>query len=194
MLRGMMKDQVTLVKADGTRRDGVRAHVQPKKIFVDDASVPIEEGDRILRKLPSGLTESYLVLDRGFFDSSVGIPAHYQIEVRKESRPPDPSRAQSTIVYNLHGPNSRVNIHSSDTSVNVVDATPNELFENLRATLREVVTDRDERSQLLKSVAALEATHGEPGFVSAYQDFITLAAAHMTVLTPFIPALTQLIK
>lgn len=80
-----MRDKVSLVKQDGAQFDNIQASVQPGKIFIDDASLPIEEGDRIKRKLPSGLTESYLVLDRGYYEGIGGIPAHYQIKVRKET-------------------------------------------------------------------------------------------------------------
>jgi hypothetical protein len=194
MLKGMMDDRVALVKQDGTRHEDIPANVQPKKIFIDDASVPVEEGDRISRTLPNGLVESYLVLDRGFYEKFGGIPAHYQIEVRKESRPPDPSRAGATVIYNLHGANSRVNVHSIDSSTNVVDATPDVVFERLRAALREAVAEETSRQELLKAVAKLEANQGGQGFVGAYKEFITLAAAHMSVLSPFIPALTQMLK
>jgi hypothetical protein len=83
MLSNMLKDTVTLIKKDGTQFDGIKASVQTKKIFINDASLPIEEGDNITRILPSGLTEVYLVLDRGFYDKQMGSSAHYQVQVSK---------------------------------------------------------------------------------------------------------------
>jgi hypothetical protein len=68
------------------------------------------------------------------------------------------------------------------------------VFERLRAALREAVAEESSRQELLKAVAKLEANHGGKGFVEAYKEFITLAAAHMSVLSPFIAALTQMLK
>lgn len=45
----------------------------------------IEEGDKILRHLPNGLLESYIVLDRGYREKFHEIPARYQMKVKKES-------------------------------------------------------------------------------------------------------------
>ncbi len=168
--------------------------MQPKKIFIDDASIPVEEGDRITRELPNGLVESYLVMDRGFYDSFGGIPAHYQIEVRKESRPSTPGRSPTTVIYNLHGANSRVNIQSTDSSINVVEATPERLFDELREALKKHVSEDQARQQLLKGVALMEAKQGEAGFVESYKNFMNLAASHITVIAPFIPALAQMLK
>lgn len=80
-----MNDTVKLVKADGVQIENIKARVQPDMILIDDASLPIEEGDKIFRNLSNGLSESYLVLDRGFNERVHNIPAHYQIKVRKES-------------------------------------------------------------------------------------------------------------
>jgi hypothetical protein len=82
----MLRDTVSLVKADGQRYDNIKALVQPKKIFIADASLPIEEGDRITRELPNGLVESYLVLDRGYYAAVPDmVAAHYQVKIRKET-------------------------------------------------------------------------------------------------------------
>jgi len=39
----------------------------------------------------------------------------------------------------------------------------------------------------------MEAAKGTSGFTQKYQNFIASAANHMTVLAPFIPALTQML-
>jgi hypothetical protein len=92
-----MTDTVSLIKKDGRRFDNILADVQPKTIFIDDASLPIEEGDRITRKLPNNLTESYLVLDRGYYASSGSIQAHYQVKVRKETTVTDDLLSQASL-------------------------------------------------------------------------------------------------
>ena len=63
--------KVTLKKQNGEEYTDIPASVQSKKIFIDDVSIPIEEGDHLVRKLPNGLEEYYLVLDRGYFDQII---------------------------------------------------------------------------------------------------------------------------
>ena len=78
-------DIVKLRKQNGETYEDIKADVQPKqkKIFIDDASLPIEEGDIIERILPNSLIEQYKVIDRGFYNDFCGISAHYQVSVKK---------------------------------------------------------------------------------------------------------------
>jgi hypothetical protein len=188
----MMEDVVTLVKGDGRRFERIDANVQPKMIFIDDAKIPVEEGDHIERRLPNGLLDQYLVLDRGFFTGGGGIPDHYQIQVRKVTAIPRNPMSQ-TIIYNLHGANARVNIQSHDQSTNVVNVSATDLFNELRKALSEKVQDEARRKELIRKVAELESTEGSPSYVEKYKEFMAVAADHITVIAPFIPALAQLL-
>jgi hypothetical protein len=187
----MMKDKITLLKPDGRRFENITAQVDPEMIVIDDAKLPLEEGDRIHRHLPNGLTEVYMVLDRGFYSGLGPIPDHYQAKVRKETSLP--TRQTMQVIYNLTGPNARININSEDRSLNVVDITPENLFSELRKTLRDAVREDARRQEILYVVDSLEKAKGTPGFVDRYRKFIALAADHMTLLSPFIPALTQML-
>lgn len=191
-MRSMMDDVVALVKGDGRRFEKIDANVQPKMIFIDDAKIPVEEGDHIERRLPNGLLEQYLVLDRGFFTGGGGIPDHYQIQVRKVTAIPRSPMSQ-TIIYNLHGANARVNIQSHDQSTNVVNVSATDLFNELRKALSEKVLDEAHCKELIRKVAELESTEGSPSYVEKYKEFMALAADHVTVIAPFIPALAQLL-
>ena len=81
----MLNDVVSLIKANGQRYDNIKASVQPQMIFISDSTLPIEEGDKIFRELPNGLTETYIVLDRGYYQKFHSMAAHYQVKVRKET-------------------------------------------------------------------------------------------------------------
>lgn len=190
MLNRFMSDRVTLVKKDGQRIEDIPANVQTKKIFIDDASIPIEEEDKIVRTLPNGLVESYVVLDRGYYGAFGGLKAHYQVEVRKETRPQ--TESGKTTIYNLHGANSRVNIGSHDASTNIVNVTEQTLFAEMQRVAAEIA-DPDQRNVITEAVKELEAARGTPQFVARYQSFIAAAANHMTLFTPFLPALTNLL-
>jgi len=79
----LKKDIVKLRKQNGETYENIKADVQPKKIFIDDASLPIEEGDIIERTLPNGLIEQFRVIDRGFCSAFFTMSAHYQVSVEK---------------------------------------------------------------------------------------------------------------
>lgn len=95
-LSSMMRDQVTLIKQHGERREGIRASVQREKVFIDDASLIIEPGDFIERVASNGLKELFDVVDPVFYEDTGGIPAHYQITVRRASGPQEPPQPQVT--------------------------------------------------------------------------------------------------
>jgi hypothetical protein len=133
-----------------------------------------------------------MVLDRGFHGTWQGLTAHYQIELRKETAIPR-QRSQS-IVYNVTGANARLNIGSVDSSTNVVNVAPAELFTQLRRTIEEGVLVEQERNELLARLADLQSTQGTPSYLERYQSFIAAAANHITILAPFLPALTQFIE
>ena len=50
-----------------------------------------------------------------------------------------------------------------------------------------------ERAALLDHVDVMQADVGKQGFTKRYHDFITAAANHMTVIGPFLPALSSLL-
>ena len=158
MFAQFFKDLVTIAKPDGTVvSPAVRADVQTKMIFINDASLPIEVGDVIFRTLPSGVVEAFVVEDPGFHAAFGGIPAGYQIKVRRKGSEPKPH----TVNYNLTGPNSRINIASHDASQNVVNASgADELFASLRNALETGIAQENERLQLLEEVERLKATVG----------------------------------
>jgi hypothetical protein len=92
----LANDLITLIKIDGSKIENIKAHVQPKTIFIFDEKVPLEEGDKIYRKLPSNLIETFVVIDRGFYGEIAGMKAHYQAKVKKFA----------------NGTNSRINIRA----------------------------------------------------------------------------------
>jgi len=192
----LMRDKVTLVKRDGKRIEGIQSSVQRDKIFVADGTIPIEAGDRFLRKLPSGVEECYVVEDPGFFTGVGGIPDHYQTRVRRDT--PAQQGAQNLqgtqhVTYQVFGANSRINVHSRDSSVNVGTITKDNVFTELRDVLSSTVQDTHQLDILQTKLSAMEKSKGSPGFSLAYQEFIASAANHMTVLAPFLPALSQLL-
>ena len=189
----LMRDKVTLIKKDGNRFENIRAFVQSDKIFTDDTAIPIEDGDVFKRTLPNGIVERYTILDAGYQQGMGGIKSHYQSVVRKQTRI-DLSTQPSPIVYNLTGPNARVNIQSIDSSTNLVEVDPTELFGQIRVAIDQSVQDGELLKKLQEKVTELEKTQGTPGFASRYKELMALAANHMTLLAPFIPVLLKMMN
>jgi hypothetical protein len=192
IFQGLMTDRVTLVKKDGQRFDNLRASVQSGKIFTDDPKIQIEEGDQFERRIESGVVEAFTVTDAGFQQGLPGIPSHYQSKVRKNSAIPRPAAAPQ-VVYNLIGQNTRVNIQSSDSSTNVVSVESSVLFENLRQAVQQSSLDSVVAQRLVENVNAMQSSAGTKTFGERYKEFIAVAADHMTLIAPFLPALTQLL-
>lgn len=80
-----INSRVSLQKPNGQRIDDIPASVQSKGIYIFDATLPIEDGDTIERERPGGIKERFTVLDAGYHPETLGITAHFQIKVRKQS-------------------------------------------------------------------------------------------------------------
>jgi hypothetical protein len=91
----------------------------------------------------------------------------------------------------VSGSNARVNIGSTDNSTNIV--SDNGVFEEIRAAAIREIADQSVCAKLIAAVDEMEATQHSGGFVSAYQKFIGLAADHIGVVGPFLPALAGLL-
>jgi hypothetical protein len=94
---------------------------------------------------------------------------------------------QVNHVFNVHGPNARVNIDSTDNSTNVVhQGMP---FSELRKAIESGVSDGVERAAILQRLSDLEAATDRESGAGKYQAFIAAAADHMTLIGPYLPAL-----
>jgi hypothetical protein len=184
----LQPDRITLVKKDGTVfKEGVLASVGAKTIIVEDMTLPIERGDHILRKLPSNLNEDYVVTQATCY---TGHLAHWEVKYRKSG---EAATSVQTIVNNISGHNARVNIHSTDNSNNQVVENSEKVFSELAEVLRQNVDHNDERDKLIRLVEEMRRGARVGTFTEKYRDFIAAAADHMTMVAPFLPALSQLL-
>jgi len=150
----------------GTYTDPQVTNAQPKPIFVDHY-------DSIERKL--------------FAEIDLFCAKLEAQHAEKEA-----NRVVQSVTYNLHGDNLRINIHSQDYSVNVSNAKL--VFKEIRKSIETGVGDEKLKAALLQKASELEEVVGKASFLQKYSDFVALAANHMTLLGPFIPALTQLLQ
>ncbi len=82
----LMGDDIYIESPSGEMVGPVKSSVQGNKVFINDETLVIEEGGKILRPLPNGKAESYSILQVDFHkDTFGGTLSHYEITTRKDS-------------------------------------------------------------------------------------------------------------
>ncbi|WP_298303017.1 hypothetical protein [uncultured Erythrobacter sp.] len=150
-------------------------------------SADMEPGDELRRQLPNGKDDVYLIKDPALYRTGM-VPDHYQVKVERKGVM---SANTGGHYISVSGANSRVNINSTDNSSN--STTSNEVFTDLRVAVQAGVPDAVERDAILAAIDEAEEAKGTAGFTSAYQKLMGSAANHMTVIAPFLPALSQML-
>jgi hypothetical protein len=117
-----------------------------------------------------------------------------QIDRKRLMKKPEPTQSTVTNVYHVYGHNPRWNVNSSDQSVNVVTISNEQIFAELRRQLASFIPAGDEQKDILEKLTALEGAQGSRSFAHRYTDFVSAAANHMTLLAPFIPALSEMLS
>ena len=102
------------------------------------------------------------------------------------------SRMSSNVIYNLHGNNPRVVINSQDYSINIANSKV--VFDEIRKAVDLQIQDEKLKNGLQQKVEEMETSVGKGDFLKSYSDFVALAANHMTIIGPFLPALTQFLQ
>jgi hypothetical protein len=185
-LFGFKTDPCTIVAPDGSIRSTPQAQFTGSLIIIQGADVVVLPGDEIRRKLPNGTEEAFNVIDPVFYDEHFG--PHFQIKVTRKGV----FQPHTGGNYNLHvtGSNARINVGSQDHSTNI--SNTGDVFGDIVGALKSGVKDQQKLAELIQAVETMKAEKGKTGFVQAYQKFIGLAADHIGVITPFLPALTSL--
>jgi hypothetical protein len=166
------KEPVTLTKKDGTIvRSDIPAVVSDRQIRTFVTDLQIEVGDHILRQLPNGLVEDYIV-DEPCYNNGIGpIPANYAVKVHRSDAP---TASPPTVIANFHGANSRMNVNSTDNSSNRVVYQTHDLAQlaDELSRLREALLTRARSAEHYAAIgviasAELQAKSGEQPKISA---------------------------
>ncbi len=104
-----------------------------------------------------------------------------------------PAGQTTTNVYHVYGHNPRWNTNSEDHSVNSVTISNDQVFVKVRQKIESEVPEGDERKDILDKLQALEKDQDSPSFAKRYTEFMAVAANHIQVICPFIPALTEML-
>jgi hypothetical protein len=182
-------EEIDIVAPDGTVRCRVIAYYGGTEFIIEDMTADVRPGDEIRRMLPNGREEAFVVQDPKYYGKGPFGP-HYQVKIGRGGVYPKHTGGNYKI--DVSGPNSRVNIHSTDQSINTV--VGDEVFKQLRKALDEGIGEEGEREKLRNLVNRVEAARDQKSYIDSYQALIASAANHMTIIAPFLPALTELLK
>lgn len=199
----------TIEKALHARTDALLEGVELHDVELDDAK------DAILKELEQRKVE----LVRTYSDSleklaylqRLGMGAYLGSEMenagnralgeiranieRRRLRKKQAAASQNvTNVYHVAGHNVRFNTNSTDNSVNIVSISQEEVFATLKQQILEKMPDDEQRSEILRRVESMAQVQGTRSFAEKYTDFISAAANHISIIGPFIPALSEMLK
>jgi hypothetical protein len=180
-------DNVDIVAPDGTVRCRVVGYYSGTQFVIEDMKVDVRPGDEIRRMLPNGREEAFIIRDPKYYKGAFG--PHYQVSV--ERRGIYDKHTGGNYQIHVSGANSRVNIGSTDQSTNTI--VNGDIFNQLRKSLENGIEDEGERDKLTNLVSRAEAARDQKSFTASYQALIASAANHMTIIAPFLPALTELL-
>lgn len=217
----MLNDVVRLVKANGHSYENIKARVESKMIFISESTLPIEEGDKIFRELPNGLTETYIVLDRGYYPKFHTMEAHYQVRVQKETAIfPSRNTSPHTIVENLIAgdqinlsnvnqsaitiksrlENVKQNIGELSVGSEAEKGELQDLISSLSNELKRIPSDKhQEATKLLKRVEVLleeiNASQPDKDRIEITGESLLMAAKNLAAVIPVIlPIATQILN
>ena len=91
----------------------------------------------------------------------------------------------------VRGENARLVSHATDQSTNIVNSA--EMFEQLRAAVRDGVTVATDQQAILETLKKLESAADRPSRVAAYRQLLSDTANYLTIFMPFMPALASYI-
>ncbi len=106
---------------------------------------------------------------------------------KHENGIPVNTKTSNIFISNVSG--SNISVESSNVNQQIESAEA--IFADLMAAID--AADIDQKEALKESVEEMKNTQGSSGFGAAYKRFMASAANHMTIVAPFIPALSALL-
>ena len=185
------KDNISIVKKNGQKFEGLKASVQKGKVYLWNSSIFVEPNDLILRHMSNGGAETFEVVEPGFFEAVMDFEAHYQMTVRRLGEA-EASKAVQNVTYIFHGDNARVNNQSVDHSVNSV--AHNNKFSSVVSELRSEIEKLDisaaDRQEAFEVLGELETQLKLPapkktiikGLIAALPSFDSIASIGASIV------------
>jgi hypothetical protein len=131
ILQSLQKDIVFIERADGTRIGPFKTTVSQGSATIFDATLDVDEGEKLIRPLPSGKEESYLITSADFSQGLHGIPGHFTLRLQKTTaiQTSMPAARHTTVNIN-HSTGVQVGDHNV---INIKNAI-NELIQKIESS------------------------------------------------------------
>lgn len=180
-MRLSYRDQkpVKLIKKDGSEYD-IKGNIQSdvNKMITASVNMQFESGDYLQRELPNGLIEKYKILKVNYSKDFVNMDIQNIADISFGTTAQAP-------VLNIGEVKGHLNVNSvvNDYSTNYYTEANGAFFNDLKKAMA------DTNDEVLKAIDEMQKNIGKMTFVEKYTNFIQVAAAYMTLATPFLPML-----
>ncbi|MCS4265289.1 hypothetical protein [Serratia sp. BIGb0163] len=136
-----------ILKTNNERKGPYKAKFAGDTVIINDKMADIDDGDTVIRTLPSGKEEHKIINKVNFYDTKIGgFGPHFQLKVGSAKTMP----AQSTQNINIHGGNVQIGNNNRQEITNSIE-TINNIINNSQAS--------DEEKKEAKNLLAKLAEH-----------------------------------
>jgi len=189
MIPSTLNSNLVLKKKNGEIVQDVQGFVSPESIIIEDLNLVIDEGDIFSRVLPNQKIEDFEVTSISF--NNMPKPGFYRIKYRKNLQAMEKNVHPTTII---HANNSRIYSNSIDNSVSFDITNIVENFAKLEELIQANITDDKEKKTIVESIEQLKQSVNSPNYITRYKEFIYVAQKHISIVAPFLPYLSSLLK
>lgn len=179
----LMNDVITIYDEQGNVvKEGEKASVQGgKAVHTLKADFPVKIGYFVERTTPSGVVETYKVLEPNFYGNFHGIQAHYQMKVVNVAAIPDPRMASTVNNFHASG-NARIYQQSTDNSINTYSSIEyKEALNKIKSDILDLDLDPIDQALTTKAITKIteEVETGSPNKdkLGAYISLLPTAVA-----------------
>jgi hypothetical protein len=160
-LSALLNEILSMHKPDGRIFEKVRARVSLPRIFIADVQLPIETGDRLIRPLPNGLKDEFIVDEPGYRHALGDIPARFEVTVHATATTASTESAtdasQSASPTNSTKRGRRPNALRRDAIASAI----NKHGDDWRVQLPEILRDLDSNDVFLGDFTGMKIDLGD---------------------------------
>ena len=126
----MYNESIFIEKSDGTRSGPFATKVGKDSATIFNSSIDVTEGDKLIRPLPTGKEESYIITSSHSSSGPHHIPPHFVFKLRKTTALPEMTSPKHTTI-NI---NNSTGIQVGDHNVLNIGNAINELIQKIESS------------------------------------------------------------
>lgn len=193
-LENFPTEEIEILDNLGNQVTKVKGLFRKEGLTITNVSIPIVEGEYVLRKLPNEINEKYIIINSKYNKGHGKICDFYKLKLQKEGLKEGllvKEKYEKNVITNNFYNCEKVNIDSIDNTINVkLNNNEKEILKKIEQIIDNIQNNKENRKLFEEMCNSI----GKKSFVEKYQSFISSMADHITILSPFIPFLTSLIN